>query len=149
MRSSFIRNVYIPYHFTIPDIYESRIPKSDPGKRHYTCFCILDSNSHICKICLEASKTVIDTTAGIISEDTLRKLKPIASQECNQHFPDFISCDSHVPNIHKKTKQVNNNMNVSKLTILQFCECLKSRKLSTTGNNKLLKNRLEGSLFSF
>lgn len=85
-------------------------------------------------------------TEGIISGNKCKKLKPIAYKECNQRFPDFILCDAHITNVHKKTKDVNNNMNVFKLTIPQLHECLKSRNLSTTRNKELLKKRLEGSL---
>ena len=150
MRSSYVRNFYLPYHFPISSGYHSHYRSRVPALHGQDDFCACCRPSlleeEICFVCKAAEPILESATEGKLSPTVLHKLKPIKCRECEEYFPDFISCDNHVKNRHAKVLTNCKNIIPSILTVAQLKVYLSERKLSTSGNKDVLRRRLEGTL---
>ena len=148
MRSSFIRNFYLPYHFPISTYhshYKSRIPSIEDS----SCKCSrnYDLESNSCSFCSRAEVVVCDAQQGKLSNNVIEIFKPIKCDECDMRFADILLCKSHVDNIHK-AKPLSNAKNIvpKKCKVTELRVYLAERNMPTSGKKDDLVRRLEGCL---
>ena len=110
MRSSYVRNFYLPYHFPLTPAYHSHYRSRKAVFEDVDdvyCSCSRNLNEFdICETCRDASEIVTCAEKGIKSHDVLKALKPIVCRECGERFADLVVCDSHVKTIHRSKKNI-------------------------------------------
>ena len=151
MRSSFIRNFYLPYH--LPSLsssynshFRSRIPYFDNEIQYCCCSRILNGQEEICFVCRQSAVILENAKDGTLSNEILVILKPVACTSCPLRFADRVTLDSHLKQEHGSKFITNKLINPANLNLNQLREELKSRKLSASGNKEILRRRLEGAL---
>ena len=83
--------------------------------------------------------------------EVVEMLKAVLCTECNERFPDNVSCQAH-QRVHSRERESNTNNTDSRnlhpktMKVSDLKKELQSRKLSTTGNKEILIRRLEGAL---
>ena len=153
MRSCFVRNFYLPYHFPISNSYhshyQSRKPLFDSDINHCECSRIVQDAKDQCQTCLEAYEICSSAKAGKLSTDIMKALKPIECRECRERFADILLCDKHVFQNHTKNPVKDGKKIVpALLSVTQLKMELKDRKMSVSGGKEILRRRLEGALSS-
>ncbi len=150
MRSSFVRNFYLPYHFPLMESYKSHYTSRTPKQRiENCCHCSREVHSEVlCKICIDALKLSESYRTGILSDDLIPILNPIKCQSCSMAFADQSSCNRHIKKLHGNVgPKINTNSLIpSTMTVNQLKDTLKGYNKPVTGNKKELQKRLEGVL---
>jgi len=153
MRSSYIRNVYLAYHFPISNYhshYQSRLPIND-SVPVCDCFRMIDDHSEFCQTCLDAFNFEIleSASSGKLTDTLLKIITPIECKVCGERFPDFLQCDKHVNfERHGEAVSVTNAKNIVPrcCSVSQLRDFLKGRNQFTSGNKETLVRRLKGVL---
>ena len=152
MRSSYVRNFYLPYHFPMPSLYHShyrsRVPVFNDLESEY-CACSRQvlPEMLMCSVCEKALPLMECVNAGEITVNVLKILKPIPCSICGERFADILTSDKHFTNIHNRQTVVDSKIIVPAiLNVVQLKVHLLNRKLSTSGNKVILQRRLEGAL---
>ena len=152
MRSSYVRNFYLPYHFPLAPTYHShyqtRLMDMDDGES-YCQQCsrkLVNTGDSICKVCHDSSMVIEAARNGKLDGNVSQILKPIECCECGKRFADVASRDRHNENFHTGPVMDANNIIPSEMTVKQLKEELKRLGKSTSGNRDLLVRRLEGLL---
>lgn len=153
MRSSFVRNFYLPYHFPLKACYSSHYSTRRP--KHLIenfCHCSRELQSdRLCGVCIEALIMEESVTNGTLTDELLAILKPIECLSCKERFPDQTTMSHHIKNVHSSskltgTKIPSENLIPATMSVSQLKEALVKYKKSTSGNKKELQRRLEGVL---
>ena len=146
MRSSYVRNFYLPFHFPIPSTYHSHYQPRKPITENECCHCSRELESELlCKVCI-ASIPILDCVAKkCLTEEIFCLMMPVKCNECNERFADVVSCTEHKTNIHHNSNSLIPIVPRT-LTVLQLKEELRSRKKSVGGSKEDLIRRLEGLL---
>ena len=153
MRSSFVRNFYLPYHFPLKASYRSHYSTRRPKQfieNFCNCFRALESD-RLCRVRIEALIMEKSVTDGTLTDDLLEILRPIKCISCIARFPDQATYLHHIKNTHSvsnstKTKDLSENIVPSTMNLNQLKDTLRKYNKSTSGNKKELQRRLEGVL---
>ena len=100
MRSSFVRNFYLPYHFPLKASYRSHYSTRRPKQfieNFCNCFRALESDQ-LCRVCIEALIMEKSATDGTLTDDLLAIPKPIKCISCIERFPDQATYLRHIKN---------------------------------------------------
>ena len=149
MRSSFVRNFYLPYHFPVSSSYHSHYQsRKVVCDSENVCNCSRKALEDICQLCIDSKIITTCVELGELTDEIIQILKPIQCKVCNKRFPDFIECDNHVKYHHENRKETTSQKNIvpSKLNVNELKYYLKERNQSTTGTKAVLIRRLEGVL---
>ena len=151
MRSSYVRNFYLPYHFPVSASYHSHYrPRKASQEDGESCMCSrnLLPQQELCETCIDAIPLMECVQSGQLSDEILMLLKPIACRECNERFTDFLASDKHIQNVHRKKVNLVPSQKIVpvKMKVSQLKAILKERGKSTSGNKDELCRRLEGAL---
>lgn len=153
MRSSYVRNFYIPYHYEMQPSYHSHYqtrvaPKDDDCE--YYCKCsrkLLNESDRVCPSCHDSAIVLDCAKSGKHSDTVLKSLKPLQCSICNKRFADGLMLDRHMKEYHSCPRVLPNRVVIpSKMTLVELKKELKNRNKSTTGNKDVLQRRLEGLL---
>jgi len=151
MRSSFIRNFYLPYH--LPSLsnnyhshFHSRIPCFNDEIEYCYCSRTLNDLEEICFVCRKSVILIEDARNGKLSDEIVEVLKPLKCSDCLLRFGDNVSLESHIKQEHKSNHGDLNQVIPINLNVNQLREELRLRNLSTSGNKDILRRRLEGAV---
>ena len=153
MRSSYIRTFYLPYHYPITTGYhshfQSRVPPMDESSETFcTCSRVIEADMQICKVCKDAMDMTDGAKEGMLTVQCIKSLKPIECRICQERFPDFVTCDSHIRSVHEKSQTNSRKIIPAILSVNELKKQLKLRNKSVSGNKDVLKTRLEGAISS-
>ena len=104
-----------------------------------------------CLVCVDARVIVECAEKEKLLLEVVEMLKPVLCSECNERFPDTVSCQAH-QRMHSRERQSNTNnpdsrnLHPKTMKVSDLKKELQSRQLSTTGNKEILTRRLEGAL---
>ncbi|XP_065639723.1 uncharacterized protein LOC136072530 [Hydra vulgaris] len=146
MRSSFVRNIYLPYHFpmniTYHTHYKSRVPANLDSESICHCSRQLVSEQ-LCDCCIFAIPLMQCVEKGELTEEILAILKPYQCEVCNERFSDNNKLLQHLTS-HAQNQII--NIIPRELSLKQLKDELRLRSKSTSGSKAELIRRLEGFL---
>ena len=96
MRSSYVRNFYLPYHFPIPSMYQSHFRPRKPVTDKECCNCSRSLQSELlCQVCIESVSILDCVQKKYLTEDILFIIKPVKCKICSKRFTDACSLNKH------------------------------------------------------
>ncbi|XP_047145027.1 uncharacterized protein LOC124818342 [Hydra vulgaris] len=146
MRSNFVRNFYLPYHFPINITYHSHYKSRVPADLNSESICHCSRQlitEQLCECCIFAVPLMQCVEKGELTEDVLAILKPYLCQICNEQFADKNKLFKHLT-AHTNKQVV--NIIPRDLSLKQLKDELRLRSKSISGNKTELTRRLEGFL---
>jgi hypothetical protein len=147
MRSSFVRNFYLPYHFppnsTYNSHYRSRKPPELDGQNLCHCSRQLESE-RLCTSCIASVPLLECIQKGELSEEIVLHFKPYLCKTCNERFTDKNKFDKHI-RMHDTVSGIQQII-PQLLSLKELKEKLRLHNKSTSGNKAELIRRLEGFL---
>ena len=146
MRSSYVRNFYIPYHYELQPSYNShyqtRVAPKDDDSCNY-CICsrkLVCETDRVCPSCHDSGIVLDCAKNGKHSDSVVKSLKPIRCNICNERFADELMLGRHLIECHSDSSLLTNKAILpSKMTTTELKNELKKRNKSTTGNKELLR----------
>ena len=92
MRSSYVRNFYLPYHFPVKiyQTHDSRNPKTDKNLNTCTCYRVLNDENEACRYCCTFDLIVDDVRNGKLPDVAIAAMLPVICNECSSRFADNI-----------------------------------------------------------
>lgn len=147
MRSSFVRNFYLPYHFPLPSNYHSHYQSRKPVMDIEACHCCRPLESEtLCSVCISSLPLLVCVNQKCLTQELVLILKPIQCSSCSERFSDINMCNQHQTTHHQKQTATNKNLVPRSMSVGQLKEELKLRKKAVTGKKEDLIRRLEGTL---
>ena len=146
MRANYVRAFYLSEHEPMPNSYTSPYKSCLPSHINAEIFCSCGRAKEMCDdtcmVCADARVIVECAKKEKRLLEVVEMLKPVLCSECNERFPDTVSCQAHQRCIQERDSNTNNSDGAN----CEHKKELQSRPLSTTGNKKILIRRLEGAL---
>jgi hypothetical protein len=146
MRSNFVRNFYLPYHFPLNITYQSHYQSRVPADWNSELICHCSRKlitEELCECCVLAVPLIQCVKNGELTQDVLAIFKPCICQICKERFSDENKLLKHIA-LHTQNQIV--NIIPRELSLKQLKDELRLRSKSIRGNKAELIRRLEGFL---
>ena len=117
MRANYVRAFYLPEHqpmtSTYTSHYKSRLPSHINSERFCNCGRAKEMSDSICMVCADARVIVQCAEKENLLPEVVEIMKPVLCSECNERFPDTVTCDVQKL-LHTQGRQTNKNASDSR-----------------------------------
>ena len=117
MRANYVRAFYLPEHQPMPSTYTSHYKSRFPSHINSETFCncgrAKEMSDNICMVCVDARVIVQCAEKENLLPEVVEIMKPVLCSECNERFPDKVTCDVH-KRLHTQGRQTNKNASDSR-----------------------------------
>ena len=115
MRANYVRVFYLPEHEPMPNSYNC-LPFHINSEIFCNCGRAKEMSDDTCMVCVDARVIVECAEKEKLLLEVVEMLKSVLCSECNERFPDTVSCQAH-QRVDPREGQSNTNTDGANCTL--------------------------------